>query len=766
MSNQNICNICGANYEYINGRWKCPACGAYKAEELSNEEVTLLYNAAQKLRLADFDEAERLYTDIIEKYTRNHSGYWGRLLSKYGIKYEEDFDGRKIPTCYATSIESVISDKDYLKAIQYADVDTKEYYQKQAEYIERVRKEWVEKASKEEPYDIFICYKDSDLANDIDRTHDSIEAQDLYIHLTAQGYRVFYSRESLRDKVGEKYEPYIFNALSTAKVMLVYGTSAEYITSTWLKNEWTRYEKRISLGEKLSNSLLVICDGFSPTELPKALASMQCFDAKRKTFYTDLDRCVKQIMSSSPIEVNYNSKEVSKTQSPLHEHRYKTSIVKSTCIAKGYTVHKCNCGYEYKDTYTPLVDHEYKVTKREEATCASDGSETRICDVCGEKQVTVLPRLPHQFSRWAVQERASCTESGKSQRKCLVCGEIETKELPATGHEFGVWGDNSNNSTLSYCRKCGVSKSNKAYSNSTGIGNATSSRSDNIFSYEPESTEKNSTKAWGMFILCLFFGFTGIHKFIEKKTGYGLLYLFTAGLFYYGWIKDCINYYKIAKNSTPNANAENTTDQCIGFSGILFNILDYWKAFFTKRTTRAQKIKHWIGCSITLIWVLMFVISILAFYYNNPNNSEAIEISPYWIFALMADGILWLCAHSAVSKEKKRYLKQGTPYPLPLNNRLGLRIISNFLLVIAATGFATIFAPDPSERITGLMMCLIFGVWTIITTIYSHCPKQYKNIQFASTSNPVHKSCLVIIGVFITWVTIIVLGIIGGTTGA
>jgi len=293
---QNICNICGANYEYRNGRWICPACGAYKAEELSPEEATLLNVAAQKLRLSDFDEAEKAYTDIIEKYPQNPNGYWGRLLSKYGIKYEEDFDGRKIPTCYATSIESVISDKDYAKAIALADKDTRAYYEKQAEYIERVRKEWVEKAKKEKPYDIFLCYKDSDLANGIDRTQDSIAVQDLYIHLTEQGYRVFFSRESLRGKVGEKYEPYIFNALSTAKVMLVYGSKPEYITSTWLKNEWARYEKRLQAGEKKPNSLIIACDGFSPAELPKVLSSRQCFDATKRSFYSDLDAIVKKII--------------------------------------------------------------------------------------------------------------------------------------------------------------------------------------------------------------------------------------------------------------------------------------------------------------------------------------------------------------------------------------------------------------------------------------------------------------------------------------
>ena len=51
---QNTCGICGANYVYRVGRWRCPACGAYRPEELSGEEDSLLYAAAQELRLSDF----------------------------------------------------------------------------------------------------------------------------------------------------------------------------------------------------------------------------------------------------------------------------------------------------------------------------------------------------------------------------------------------------------------------------------------------------------------------------------------------------------------------------------------------------------------------------------------------------------------------------------------------------------------------------------------------------------------------------------------
>ena len=49
--------------------------------------------------------------------------------------------------------------------------------------------------------------------------------------------------------------------------------------------------------------------------------------------------------------------------------------------------------------------------------------------------------------------------------------------------------------------------------------------------------EKNK---WVAFFLCLFLGFFGAHKFYEGKILFGVIYIFTFGLFGIGWIVDLI----------------------------------------------------------------------------------------------------------------------------------------------------------------------------------------------------------------------------------
>ena len=45
---------------------------------------------------------------------------------------------------------------------------------------------------------------------------------------------------------------------------------------------------------------------------------------------------------------------------------------------------------------------------------------------------------------------------------------------------------------------------------------------------------------WVALLLCFFLGFFGAHKFYEGKTGMGIIYIFTGGLFCIGLVFDVI----------------------------------------------------------------------------------------------------------------------------------------------------------------------------------------------------------------------------------
>lgn len=73
----------------------------------------------------------------------------------------------------------------------------------------------------------------------------------------------------------------------------------------------------------------------------------------------------------------------------------------------------------------------------------------------------------------------------------------------------------------------------------------------NFSAPSPQNTNNGGNNmAWIKFVICFFFGYFGVHKFMEKKIGMGILYLLTMGLFGFGWIYDCVKYLIIAIKST------------------------------------------------------------------------------------------------------------------------------------------------------------------------------------------------------------------------
>lgn len=160
--------------------------------------------------------------------------HWYCALCRFGIEYVEDPTTYEwLPTCHRASFDSFLEDIDYLAAVEHSDGMTRRQYRREAERIAEIQRSILATSQNEQPFDVFICYKETD--ENGDRTRDSAIAQDIYYQLTEQGFRVFFARITLEDKVGSQYEPYIFAGLNSAKVMIVVGTNPE-CAEAYLRN--------------------------------------------------------------------------------------------------------------------------------------------------------------------------------------------------------------------------------------------------------------------------------------------------------------------------------------------------------------------------------------------------------------------------------------------------------------------------------------------------------------------------------------------------
>ena len=291
------CKMCGGDLEITEGVTvaECEYCGTKQTvPSADSEKKTSLFLRANKLRFdCDFDRAANIYDSIITDFPAEPEAYWGLLLCKYGIEYVDDpATGKKVPTCHRSSYESVLEDENLEKVMEYADAVARRVYRDEVKAIEDIRKGILEVSGKEPPYDIFICYKETDESGE--RTVDSVLAQDVYDALTEKGYRVFFSRITLEDKLGTEYEPYIFAALNSAKIMLVFGTDYEYFNAVWVKNEWSRYLKLMA--QDKGKHLIPCYKDVDAYDMPKEFQKLQGQDMGKVGAVQDLLRGIDKLL--------------------------------------------------------------------------------------------------------------------------------------------------------------------------------------------------------------------------------------------------------------------------------------------------------------------------------------------------------------------------------------------------------------------------------------------------------------------------------------
>lgn len=293
------CKMCGGTIEFETGATVgvCDSCGTKQTlPRLNDDRKANLYDRANHFRRNnEYDKAMSIYEQILNEDSTDAESYWSIVLCKYGIEYVEDpTTHKRVPTVNRAQFTSVVADEDYKKAIEYADISQKIIYEEEAATIDQIQKGILEISEKEEPFDVFICYKETD--NNGRRTQDSVLANDLYHQLVQEGFKVFFSRITLEDKLGSAYEPYIFAALNSAKVMVVLGTKPEHFNAVWVKNEWSRYLSLIKKGDK--KMLIPAYRDMDPYDLPEEFSHLQAQDMTKLGFMQDLIRGIKKIIGT------------------------------------------------------------------------------------------------------------------------------------------------------------------------------------------------------------------------------------------------------------------------------------------------------------------------------------------------------------------------------------------------------------------------------------------------------------------------------------
>lgn len=290
------CKMCGGEMELEEGATvaECPYCLTKQTlPKLDNDKRANMYDRANHFRRQnEYDKAMAIFENILQEDRTDAEAYWSLVLCRYGIEYVEDpATHKRVPTVNRVQYTSILADEDYKSALEYADFAQRSVYESEGKAIDEIQKGILAISKQEKPFDVFICYKETD-ANGR-RTPDSVLANDLYHQLTNEGFKVFFSRITLEDKIGTAYEPYIFAALNSAKVMVVLGTKPEYFNAVWVKNEWSRYLALIRAGA--DKTLVPAYRDMDPYDLPEEFSHLQAQDMSKLGFMQDLIRGIKKL---------------------------------------------------------------------------------------------------------------------------------------------------------------------------------------------------------------------------------------------------------------------------------------------------------------------------------------------------------------------------------------------------------------------------------------------------------------------------------------
>lgn len=284
--NSLICTNCGGDLVFDNesNGAKCKYCGkTFSIGSTLNDNQLIDYKqACEYWKTFAFAEAKRKFLEVAKSNEKFADAWWGAFISEYGIEFVNKF-GESIPTCHRAHTVSVFDDENLKNALKYASPKDKDEYVAIANKIEEIRRKIIEKSLDGDGYDVFICFKATEIDDERKKTLDFDLGKDIYKELTDEGYRVFFSPETLLRIKEQEFEPYVYRALSTAKVLLLLCSDNEKINSPWVKNEWGRF-----LDLRGGEGLIPVCgnkyENYSPNSLPLELRKLNAIEYDARLF--------------------------------------------------------------------------------------------------------------------------------------------------------------------------------------------------------------------------------------------------------------------------------------------------------------------------------------------------------------------------------------------------------------------------------------------------------------------------------------------------
>lgn len=461
------CKMCGGDLNVNDGMslCECQYCGTKQTiPNADNEKKINLFNRANRLRFAnEFDKAAGIFENIIAEFPEEAEAYWGLCLCKYGIEYVDDSTtAKKIPTCHRTSYESIFEDNNFDLALEYADSESLQMYRTEAKEIDRLQKSILAIAQNEEPFDVFICYKETDEIGQ--RTKDSVLAQDIYDALTDKGYKIFFSRITLEDKLGQEFEPYIFSALNSAKVLLAIGTKYEYFNAVWVKNEWKRFLD-LMRNDKSKTLIPCYCD-IDAYDMPPEFKNLQGQDMSKIGFIQDLLRGVGKILNSdesAPVEIIGQSSQNANV-SPLLKRVFLFLEDEEWHNANEYCERILDIEPENAQAYLGNLMVEFKISKKEDffdLDTPIDGSKnySKLLRFGSDEEITFIKNAAK-----VIEDKILLERKNREQREQEEIEKNKERLLPAEedyidlicSHckedvSYTIWEINSGNIKCPWC---------------------------------------------------------------------------------------------------------------------------------------------------------------------------------------------------------------------------------------------------------------------------------------------------------------------------